>query len=350
MAEENFENGMQKESVDIEQIVIEEISNIQSMIDDARNKVKQSQIDVDEVSRQNEKINMELQQLISKEDTSLNSALIDKFNDALSFQQRLINMRGQYENLKNQQEQMLNFQETFEKLIVGFKQNKMLLEEEKAENIVSAELLIETQEIERRKLSRKIHDGPAQSLSNFIMQAEIVSHLLNKDPEKAKQEIVNLKTSASKTFQQVRDFIFMLRPMMLDDLGIVATIKKYCEVYSEKMNTEIDVTVSGNEQRYENFIEVIIFRSAQMFLENALAQAKASNVSVQIDVSEHQIRMIIDDNRKVKDNISEEKVILEKIKSIKKQIEMLGGTILVSPTTGEGVNILLDLPILSGEF
>ena len=81
--------------------------------------------------------------------------------------------------------------------------------------------VVEAQEAERQRLSRQIHDGPAQALSNFILQTEIAMRLFDIDTERARAELQSLKTSATSTFQKVRDFIFDLRPMMLDDLGLV---------------------------------------------------------------------------------------------------------------------------------
>ncbi|MCK5347292.1 MAG: hypothetical protein KAR20_27975, partial [Candidatus Heimdallarchaeota archaeon] len=263
MSEINFNEGNVNNKIDVEKVLLNEISDLRSEIENVRKLMRQSQLEVDDISRQNEKINMELQQTISIDGPGANQNLIDKFNDALSYQQRLILMRGQYEKLKSQQDQLVRFQASLDGLKDRMAKNKADLDEEKVESIVSAELLIEVQEIERQRLSRQIHDGPAQSLSNFIMQAEIATHLMKKDPEKAKLELENLKISAAKTFEQVRDFIFMLRPMMLDDLGLVPTIKKFAEQYSEKKNVDIAVTISGAEQRYENFIEVMLFRATQ---------------------------------------------------------------------------------------
>jgi len=350
MSENDINNDLVNEATDVEQILINEIADIRIEIGEARKMIRQSQIEVDDISRQNEKINMELQHVISIEGTPSNQTLIEKFNEALSFQQRLILMRGQHDKLKNQQNQLTRFQATLDKLKEGLVKNQAVVEEEKAESIVSAELLVEAQEIERQRLSRQIHDGPAQSLSNFIMQAEIASHLLKKDPEKAIHELENLKKSAAKTFQQVRDFIFMLRPMMLDDLGLIPTVKKYGELYSERMNAEISVITTGSEQRYESFVEVMVFRAVQMLLENAIVDGKANIAKIQIDANENQIRMIVDDNRKFTDMGKLREDINQKVKTVKDRVEMMGGSIEISPLVGEGVNILMNLPILTKEI
>ena len=96
-----------------------------------------------------------------------------------------------------------------------------------------------------------MHDGPAQALSNFILQTEIALRLFDMDQEKAREELVNLKNTATSAFQQVRDFVFELRPMMLDDLGLVPTLKRYVEAFKEQTNTNVRLAVSGVERRLE---------------------------------------------------------------------------------------------------
>lgn len=334
---------------DAQQVILREISDIKTEIDEIRKLIRQSQLEVDDVAKQNEKVNMELQQIISREKSESNQELVNKFNDALRYQQRLILMRGQHEKLSSQQDQLIRFQAVLDKVKEGIAKNQAEMIEEKAESVVSAGLLIQAQEVERQRLSRQIHDGPAQSLSNFIMQAEIASHLMNKDPEKAQLELENLKKSAAKTFQQVRDFIFMLRPMMLDDLGLVPTIKKYGELYAEKMNVDISISVTGTETRYENYIEVMVFRSAQLFLENAIADGKANQAKIQMDLSESQIRMIVDDNRSIIEPEEVTQDINQKITTVSDKVNMMGGSINTSAIPGEGVNIMMNLPVFFEE-
>jgi two-component system sensor histidine kinase DegS len=73
-----------------------------------------------------------------------------------------------------------------------------------------------------------MHDGPAQALSNFILQTEIAARLFDIDQAKAKEELSNLKTAASSTFQKVRDYIFELHPMILT-IWVGSTLNQYIE-------------------------------------------------------------------------------------------------------------------------
>ena len=103
----------------------------------------------------------------------------------------------------------------------------------------------EAQEAERQRLSRQMHDGPAQAMSNFILQTEIAMRLLDADPKQAKDELASLKTAALGTFKKVRNFIFELRTMMLDDLGLVPTIRKYVDAFKEQTSMDVTLMVTG---------------------------------------------------------------------------------------------------------
>ena len=102
--------------------------------------------------------------------------------------------------------------------------------------------MINAQEAERQRLSRQMHDGPAQALSNFIVQTEIANRLLDIDAKRAKEELDNLKNSAMNTFKEVRTFIFELRPMMLDDLGLFPTVRRYVDNFKEQTGAEVNLT------------------------------------------------------------------------------------------------------------
>ncbi len=132
----------------------------------------------------------------------------------------------------------------------------------------TVEMMIQSQEAERQRLARKMHDGPAQALSNFILQTEISLRLFDIDQDKARSELVELKTSASATLQKVRDFIFELRPMMLDDLGLIPTLTRSIDAMKAQEGFDVRFSYSGMDQRLEPYVEVLIFRAIQELLMN----------------------------------------------------------------------------------
>jgi two-component system sensor histidine kinase DegS len=208
-------------------------------------------------------------------------------------------------------------------------------------------MLVNAQETERQRLSRQMHDGPAQALSNFIMQTEIAMRLLEHDPNEARTELNNLKVAALGTFQKVRNFIFELRPMMLDDLGLAPTIRRYADAFKEQTGLDVNVLVTGHERRLEPYLEVMLFRGIQELLGNAARHSQATLVKVALDMGEDRIRVSVDDNGKGFDPDVPQQGNNLGLKLIRERTEMLGGTFEVDSAVGKGARILFAVPARS---
>jgi len=270
------------------------------------------------------------------------------YEAALNAQQRLVGMRGQLEKLQSDQHHLDRYLSSLKKIQqaldggVNLSGGKNIGSDSK---LAKAEMMIQAQEMERQRLSRQMHDGPAQALSNFILQTEIAMRLFEVDQEKAREELSQLKGAASTTFQQVRDFIFDLRPMMLDDLGLAPTIKRYCNAFREKNKIEVSVSITGNERRLESYLEVMIFRSLQELLNNVASHSQASQAKVHLDMGANRIQSVVEDDGKGFDPDGMQ--LGEKgmgIKVIQERAEMLGGECVVDSALGQGVRVTITLP------
>jgi two-component system sensor histidine kinase DegS len=208
-------------------------------------------------------------------------------------------------------------------------------------------MLVNAQETERQRLSRQMHDGPAQALSNFILQTEIAMRLMDVDAAQARDELNNLKTSAMGTFQKVRNFIFELRPMMLDDLGLAPTVRRYADAFKEQAGLDIGVTITGHERRLEPYLEVMLFRAIQELLGNAARHSQANLVKVNLDLGEDRIRVSVDDNGKGFDPDSIQQGNSLGLKLIRERAEMLGGSFEIDSALGKGTRILFAVPARS---
>jgi two-component system sensor histidine kinase DegS len=162
----------------------------------------------------------------------------------------------------------------------------------------TVEMMIQAQEAERQRLARQMHDGPAQALSNFILQTEIAMRLFDMDQSKAREELKSLMLAASTTLKRVREFIFELRPMMLDDLGLGPTLKRYIDTLKEQSGVDIRLSITGLELRLESYLEVLIFRAVQELLGNALRYSQATLINIRVDSSDVELRVNVEDNGK----------------------------------------------------
>ncbi len=100
--------------------------------------------------------------------------------------------------------------------------------------------VVDTQEAERKRIARQVHDGPAQAMANVVLQSEISERLFEVDPQRSRTELAALRSMVNKTLQELRGFIFELRPMILDDLGLVPTMRRYVQTLIDKHGIRID--------------------------------------------------------------------------------------------------------------
>ena len=169
--------------------------------------------------------------------------------------------------------------------------------------------------------------------------------LFDVDLDKAREELIALKVAATSAFQQVRNFVFELRPMMLDDLGLMPTLKRYVEAFKEQTETQVDLTISGLERRLESYIEVIIFRSIQELLGYAHRQGQATQIKINVTLGEANIKVSIEDNGKGFDVDELFRGSGISIKAIKDRIEMLGGFMEVESMPDKGGYFTFQIPV-----
>src|SRR5699024_9811552 len=116
---------------------------------------------------------------------------------------------------------------------------------------------IERQEVKRKRLSRVIHDGPAQSLANILIRSEVVDLAFSKgNTVQALQEMKNVRKNIRSSLKEVRRIIYNLRPMALDDLGLFPTIRKHIEALSKFYDLDIRLKILGDERRLDSAYEV----------------------------------------------------------------------------------------------
>ncbi len=308
--------------------------------------IEQSQGEVSKLSQRNAAITTHLQQMQNQLDRMSADEVRSIYDSALDAQQRLLVMRGQLEKLQTEKQHLERFKTTLGQALsspAGISAGALPPGSLKSP-LASVEMLVNAQETERQRLSRQIHDGPAQALSNFILQTEIAMRLMDVDASQARDELNNLKASAMGTFQKVRNFIFELRPMMLDDLGLVPTVRRYVDAFKEQTGLDINVTVTGSERRLEPYVEVMLFRAIQELLGNAARHSQATLVRILIDMGQERVRVSVDDNGKGFDpEILQQNNSLG-LRLIRERAEMLGGNFEVDTNLGKGTRVSFGVP------
>ncbi len=328
--------------------LLSEIERSRNKLDEISNMIEQSQIELNKLVERNASISGHLQHVKSQIDVIPRPDIRTAYNAAMDAQQRLMVMRGQLEKLQCERDQIQQYMKFLEKTNQNFYrdgENNNRKSSQSGKDVL--EMVISSQEAVRQRLSRQMHDGPAQALSNFIVQAEIAGRLFEIDAGRARDELSNLKAAALSTFQKVRIFIFELRPMMLDDLGLFPTIKRYVDNFKEEISHDVTLSIKGQERRLEPYLEVMIFRALQELLGNA---ARHNNEKVDIDVKilieDNWIKVSVSDTGKGFDPSKLDKSEGLGLKLIKERVELLGGNMDFESAIGQGTKITFKVPCL----
>jgi hypothetical protein len=112
-----------------------------------------------------------------------------------------------------------------------------------------------------------MHDGPAQSLTNIVLQAQIVERLVARDPDQALGEVRQLVSMVQQTLDATKTFIFDVRPMVLDDLGLVPTLRRAVRERGRRASVPVEFESVGQDRRLSIELESSLFR----ILDEALA-------------------------------------------------------------------------------
>lgn len=215
--------------------------------------------------------------------------------------------------------------------------------------------IIQAQEEERQRVARDIHDGPAQSMSNVVLRAEICEKLADVDIEKSKLEMQQLKRIVRECLQDVRKIIYNLRPMSLDDLGLVPTLQRYVMTFKDETGLDVSLKTRGVNDDLKSGISLTVFRIVQESLNNIRKHACASNAAVCLEFVEDKklILHVYDDGKGFKvDELETRKPDMDGgfgIFSMRERIELLDGDFSINSEPGKGTRLNIMIPLKQEE-
>lgn len=206
--------------------------------------------------------------------------------------------------------------------------------------------IIRAQEEERRRVAREIHDGPAQAMANVVFRAEVCERLLESDITRAREELRDLQDQIRYVLKETRKIIFGLRPMTLDDLGLVPTLRRVLDTMRERAGIFPEIKVTGEEKRLSSHLEVGIFRTVQEALNNVEKHAKAKTVWVRIDYHQANVTAIVeDDGRGFDPNADRGGTESFGIMGMQERVALLDGELTIKSRPGKGTKVQIKVPV-----
>ncbi len=205
--------------------------------------------------------------------------------------------------------------------------------------------IIEAQEEERRRLSREIHDGPAQMLANMLLRSEIIEKKLGSDDTEAViMEFRQLRELVRESLREVRGIIYDLRPMALDDLGLIPTLMKYLNTAKDNFGMPIMFKTLGTERRLSSKLEIAIFRLVQESVQNACKHSEASKIEVKVEFQEETVVLSIKDDGKGFD-VDKEREDSFGLIGMNERVELLEGRFIINSSSERGTLVLIQIPV-----
>lgn len=204
--------------------------------------------------------------------------------------------------------------------------------------------LIDIQEQERRALSQELHDEVGQTLTALRMELSHAITLVRDDG--SRERLLRARVLAENTVQMVRDISLMLRPSLLDDLGLGAALQWQLERFSARSGIACEFEGSDVGENLPDSVKTCVFRIAQEALNNCEKYAAASNVRVvlqhdrgrlSLEVRDDGCGMVVDERGLPSRGTG--------ILGMKERAQKLGGSVLVDSLPGSGTRIALTLPV-----
>lgn len=203
--------------------------------------------------------------------------------------------------------------------------------------------LVEVQETERRALSRELHDEVGQSLSALLLAIDNVSAGLPQDSNfEPRTQLLEIRRLAERTVTAVRDMSLLLRPSMLDDLGLVPALQWQAREVSRNNHIRIDVQADAASEDLPDEHKTCIYRIVQEALRNVTRHARARSVQIQLTHPDGALRLMIQDDGQ---GFVPEREKGMGLLGMEERVAYLKGVFEVNSQLGKGTVINVNLPL-----
>jgi signal transduction histidine kinase len=199
----------------------------------------------------------------------------------------------------------------------------------------------------RRRLNRDLHDGPAQALAAITMNLEFIKRLLEREPDRVPSELTKVMRLAQRANHEVRTLLFELRPMTLEAQGLIPTLQRYFERFTDSPTKLI--LESGDVEPLDRNVQSILFNIAQEAVNNAFKHAQAQTIWVRLSRTNDQVTMRIEDDgrgfdlEKVRENYEERGSF--GLLNIEERARLVNGTAELRSVPNKGTSVEVQIPI-----
>lgn len=274
--------------------------------------------------------------------------------------QSLLKCHNEIDATKEQLKELNSKINTMGKIVMFLKEHSPEVEKKvKEPNYFTASgiSILEAQEMERKRIARDLHDSTVQSLTNIVHKTEYCSKMIDKDAVQVKFELVSMMENIRNCIDDMRRIIYDLRPMSIDDLGLVPTIQRFVEqnkAEHDDMKFKIQVTSESAEVDLPSVVTLTIFRIVQEACNNIFKYSQAENVTIVISYLEDNIVVSVQD-----DGIGFDKNSIGKgekntssgfgLSIMQERVQLLYGSFSIDSELGKGTKVTIEIPYGTGK-
>ena len=202
--------------------------------------------------------------------------------------------------------------------------------------------LVDAQETERRSISRELHDEVGQSLGALLVEVGRLAASVPSDNTHIMDHVDKIKSVAETTVQTVRNIALLLRPSMLDDLGLIAALEWQGREVSRRSEMEVEVRSADSSEKIPDEYRICIYRLVQQALNNAERHGSAKNAKVTIEQTANKILVcVFDDGR----GFDPQRVRGLGILGMEERVRRLGGILTIDSKAGAGTTLRAEFPL-----
>ncbi|MPZ20353.1 MAG: sensor histidine kinase [Luteitalea sp.] len=213
--------------------------------------------------------------------------------------------------------------------------------------------VLRVQEAERGRISRELHDGVGQALTGLKLQLDVLEREAAAGESPLMARLGELKELTERTLNDVRALSHLLRPQMLDDLGLMPTLRWLTRTFEGRTAVPVMFEHEGLGERLDPDVEIIVFRVTQEALTNVAKHAEASRVHVGLACDGERLALSIQDDGKGFDAAAALRATGEDqgcgVRGMRDRVQLFGGTFTLSSTPGQGTRIEIELRLVQGE-
>lgn len=286
----------------------DELSQGSQAIQEIELLIRQTQQEVDRLAQRENAQNNRLREVESSLESFSRSDIRDVLVASHEVQMRLFMMRSQLEQLESRRDTIRGQQERLRILLDLAEINREIevtYEEEERTRILAgttsfangdelAAQIVAAREQERTRVAHQLTDGPAQVLANVILRTQILERVAERAPDRLTQEITDLQKLASDSLLDVRRTIFEMRPLMIDELGLIATLRRYSTDFARENLATVSVDGPDQEDPISSTERVALFRLIQQAMVALVKPNSGTKLNIQVRYEEAQLLARLD--------------------------------------------------------